>query len=159
MREHKGTIRVETSPAGTTFFVYFPLKKAKACKTEPVEQPGRLEGRILVLDDEKVLNELLKDILISLGCEVVSCSAPEEALFLYDKSFDLVMLDVVMPKISGVEVYKKLLLKNPSLKVLFMSGYTQDKEVNKIAEENPNVEFVKKPYSIQELYDKLSKML
>lgn len=159
VREHKGTIRVETSPAGTTFFVYFPLKKAKACKTEPVEQPGRLEGRILVLDDEKVLNELLKDILISLGCEVVSCSAPEEALFLYDKSFDLVMLDVVMPKISGVEVYKKLLLKNPSLKVLFMSGYTQDKEVNKIAEENPNVEFVKKPYSIQELYDKLSKML
>ena len=135
------------------------MKKAKACKTEPVEQPGRLEGRILVLDDEKVLNELLKDILISLGCEVVSCSAPEEALILYDKSFDVVMLDVVMPKISGVEVYKKMLLKNPALKVVFMSGYTQDKDVNKIVEKNPNAAFVKKPYSIQELHDKLAKML
>ncbi len=159
VREHKGTIRVETSPAGTTFYVYFPLKKAKACRAEDFEQPGQLGGKILVLDDEKILNELLKDILTSLGCEVVSCSAPEEALILYDKSFDVVMLDVVMPKISGVEVYKKMLLKNPALKVVFMSGYTQDKDVNKIVEKNPNAAFVKKPYSIQELHDKLAKML
>ena len=159
VREHKGTIRVETSPAGTIFYIYFPLKKAKVCRVEDFEQPGQLGGKILVLDDEKILNELLKDILTSLGCEVVSCSAPEEALILYDKSFDVVMLDVVMPKISGVEVYKKMLLKNPALKVVFMSGYTQDKDVNKILEKNPNASFVKKPYSIQELHDKLAKML
>ena len=78
---------------------------------------------------------------------------------MYDRGFDLVMLDVVMPKISGVEVYRKLLLKNPKLKAIFMSGYTQDQEVNKIVEENHNTAFVKKPYSIQELRDKLAKML
>mgnify|MGYP004627535869 CR=1 FL=1 len=159
VREHKGTIRVETSAAGTVFYVYFPLKKSKACQPEKFVQPAKLNGRILVLDDEKILNELLKDILMRLGCDVVSCNAPEEALVLYDRSFDLVMLDVVMPKISGVEVYQKLLLKNPKLKAIFMSGYTQDREVNKIVEENRNTAFVKKPYSIQELHDKLAKML
>ncbi len=159
VREHKGTIKVESSAAGTIFYVYFPLKKSKVCQTEKFVQPAKLSGRILVLDDEKILNELLKDILTRLGCDVVSCNAPEEALVLYDRSFDLVMLDVVMPKISGVEVYQKLLLKNPKLKAIFMSGYTQDREVNKIVEENRNTAFVKKPYSIQELHDKLAKML
>ncbi len=159
VREHRGTIRVESSSAGTVFYIYFPLKRFKACQTEKFTEPAKLSGRILILDDERILNELLKDILTGLGCDVVSCHAPEEALVLYDRGFDLVMLDVVMPKISGVEVYRKLLLKNPKLKAIFMSGYTQDQEVNKIVEENHNTAFVKKPYSIQELRDKLAKML
>lgn len=161
VQEHHGTIAVQSSSAGTIFRVYFPEQKEESCVVAADEKVRKLSGRILVLDDEKILLELLKDILNSLGCEVAAYSSAEDLLANYGdgRNFDVVMLDVIMPKMSGTEVYEKLRGINPDVRVIFMSGYSKDYEIERIVKENNKVEFVKKPYSLQELSHKLAKIL
>lgn len=115
----------------------------------------------MAVDDEKILSELLKDILETLGCEVVSFNNPLEAADYYagHPDFDVVMLDVLMPHLSGVELYYRLQKSNPGLKVIFMSGYSKDTEVEKIVAGNSRTAFIKKPYNVAELGEKLRGLL
>lgn len=159
--EHRGTIKVESSSKGTTFKIYFPLSAADVCiEKEPVV-PMPLKAKIMAVDDEKILSELLKDILETLGCEVVSFNNPLEAADYYagHPDFDVVMLDVLMPHLSGVELYYRLQKSNPGLKVIFMSGYSKDTEVEKIVAGNSRTAFIKKPYNVAELGEKLRGLL
>ncbi len=161
VQEHHGTIKVISSPKGTEFKICFPVSKAKYCNEKEVVIPQKINAKILIVDDEKILAELLKDILQSLGCEVVSFSVPEEALEYYshNRDFDVVMLDVLMPHWSGVELYEKMKKIMPNLKAVFMSGYSKDIEVEKIVEENLSTAFIRKPYSAADLSEKLRGLL
>ena len=160
VREHKGSLKIESFVGkGTNVFLYFPLCKSEDCSEEVKSTLKPIKAKVLVVDDEKILLELLKDILSHLGCEVVALQNPEDLLNVYDNTFDLVMLDVLMPRLTGVEVYQCLLKKNPQVKVIFMSGYSKDTDVERIVKENKNVDFVQKPYSIEALQDKIEKIM
>ena len=161
VQEHHGTIKVISSTKGTEFKICFPVSKAKYCMEKENARPLPVNAKIMVVDDEKILSELLKDILQSLGCEVMVFSSPDTAMDYYrsNHSFDVVMLDVLMPHVSGVELYEKMKKITPEMKFVFMSGYSKDTEVEKIVEISSDVAFIKKPYSAADLSEKLRELL
>lgn len=161
VREHQGTIRVETSEKGTVFHIYFPVSENKQC---PIVVPQKLEkiaAKILVVDDEKILLELMKDMLSSLGADVLTAGNSFQAVSAYKKNpdIDLVMLDVIMPEAGGTEVLEKLRRINPDVKVIFMSGYDKDNAVAEMVERDEKLGFINKPYRMVDCQQKISKML
>lgn len=155
--DHKGTIRVESSEKGTIFHIYFPVSEADVCMESEMPRFRKFKAKVMVVDDEKILLEMLKDILKSLNIEVIPFMNPLEAEDYYRQNpdFDMVILDVLMPHLSGVELYERLSLINPKVKVIFVSGYSKDNDIEKIIAENPRTRFIKKPYNVSELNEKL----
>lgn len=159
--EHKGTIRVESSIDGTSFYIYFPLIANKV--EEQIETPiaQSVKAKVLVVDDEKILLELMKDILITLGAEVITVNDALQAVDVYcqNPDIDVVMLDVIMPDKTGVEIYDELIKINPDIRVIFMSGYNKDNEVLGLVEKNANAAFINKPYAVADCQQKITNML
>ena len=148
---------------GTTFKVYIPVtheKKATISSTTlQVVHAGT--ARIMVVDDDENVLELIRDVLNELGYKVVAVNSPEEAIALMEREnipIDLLLTDVVMPKMSGKELVAKFSAVNPNIKVLFMSGYTNDAIVNHgILEEG--IEFLEKPFTASSLSRKIHNVL
>lgn len=160
VREHGGHITFESSENGSVFRVFLPLTEKLPPAVAVSDAPEPLKAKVLVADDEKILSELVKEILELLGAQAVTVNDPREAAAVYarEKDFDLVMLDVVMPEKSGRAVYEELKALNPRVKVIFMSGYDKDRELfQSTADEN--VGFLGKPFSAEECYRQAAKML
>ena len=130
-------------------------------KTVQRKKAGKLKAKVLVTDDEKILLELLGDILKAAGSEVIAVNDSLKAAEVYQNTpgIDLVMLDVIMPGKSGVDVYNELKEINPDVKVVFMSGYTRDAQINELVEKNENIEFINKPYAAADVVEKLAMLL
>ncbi|MDR1025862.1 MAG: response regulator [Lactobacillus sp.] len=158
---HDGTMKIDSSAKGTVFSIYFPVAKAKEKRKKKEGKIKEIKAKVLILDDEAILLELLKDMLESVGAEVITTTKPRDAIEIYEhkKDIDVVMLDVIMPTMNGIEVYEEMRKINPNVKVVLMSGYTQDKRIDGIVKNQKNVEFVRKPYMIKEVTSKLSKVL
>ena len=159
--EHKGSIIVRNRSKGTAFHIYFPITENKVQKTVQRKKAGKLKAKVLVTDDEKILLELLGDILKAAGSEVIAVNDSLKAAEVYQNTpgIDLVMLDVIMPGKSGVDVYNELKKINPDVKVVFMSGYTRDAQINELVEKNENIEFINKPYAAADVVEKLAMLL
>ncbi len=159
--EHKGTLRFESDGGGTCFYLYFPTTKQKKAQKQISQQIAPIQAKIMVVDDEKILLELMKDILVTLKAEVITVSVALKAAEVYRKNsgIDIVMLDVIMPGKGGVEVYEELLQINPDIKVIFMSGYNRDNELSSMVENNENAAFINKPYAVGECQRKIMEML
>lgn len=159
--EHKGSIRVRNRSKGTAFHIYFPIAENKAKKTVQRKKAGKLKAKVLVADDEKILLELLGDILKAAGSEVIAVNDAQKAVEAYQNTpdVDVVMLDVIMPGKSGVDVYNELRQLNPGIKVVFMSGYTRDAQISELVEKNENIEFINKPYAAADVVEKLAMLL
>ena len=155
---HVGFIDVYSEEGqGSTFNVYIPAMTSgenKTSKPEPGERAiVRGSGMILVADDDEVMRTTAADFLVLCGYTVVTASNGRECVELYQKfadRFDAVLLDMVMPILSGYDVYLKLLMLNPNVKVMLCSGFKQDQRVVKILELGA-VGFVQKPYSLHDL--------
>ena len=156
-----GTIKVRSSRRGTSFYVYFPVDEGVVPEVKEIASIEPIKGRILIVDDEKILLGLLRDMLMYLGMDVVATSDVQEAIKMYeeDKSFDLVMLDVLMPEKTGVELYEDLKRINSDIKVVFMSGYNGDTKVDSLVHSDDRIGFVSKPYHMAEVSAKISKVL
>jgi PAS domain S-box-containing protein len=148
---------------GTAVTVYFP--RAEAVEMVPDTpgagiQPNAGTQTILVVDDEKGLRELAKRMLERQGYTVLIAGDAAEAFQLADDhpSIDLLLTDVVMPGLSGPELTRQLLAGRPTLKVIYMSGYTDDAilqhEVLK-----PGIAFLNKPFTGQTLGNKIREVL
>lgn len=159
--EHRGTIRVESSVEGTSFYLYFPLVANKAEEKVETLTAQSVRAKVLVVDDEKILLELMKDILVTLGAEVITVNDALQAVEVYKQNpgIDVVMLDVIMPGKTGVEIYDELLAINPEIRVIFMSGYNKDNEVLGLVEKNANTAFISKPYGVADCQQKITDML
>jgi PAS domain S-box-containing protein len=150
-----GDIGVRSSPGrGARFEVVLPADLVEASESyldsdEPA--PGRGE-LILIVDDEKVLRELGKDILEGHGYRVATVSSGEEALdFLEaERAVALVILDVVMPGMGGTETFRRLRVRDRGLPVLLSSGLTAEESVIDILQEGA-AGFIPKPYGISDL--------
>lgn len=159
--EYGGTLRIVTSAAGSCFYLYFPLAEEADVSAGECLADGKINARVLVVDDDRVLRELLSDILQSFGVEVFAAATPEEAEKIYctSRNIDVVWLDVAMPEGNGIDVYERLKKVNPDVKVIFMSGYGQDGRLAELLKQDERADFIHKPYASSDCYNKLVGML
>ena len=116
--------------------------------------------RILVVDDDEAVRSVTFEMLKRLGFDVTTAdcgaSALEEASH---QSFDPVLLDLAMPKMSGVEVFSSLKEIEPDARVIFMTGYSRDEFSDLLAENEDTTAVLSKPFPMQELKVSVENML
>ncbi len=165
VKQNEGFIHLHSEPgSGTTFTIYLPHPDDTSLvekETTFVDiQPGRGET-VLIVEDDPTLMEMGQMMLQRLGYTVLSASTPGEAISLVEENrsdIQLFITDVVMPEMNGRELADRLMSIRPSLKHLFMSGYTADVIVHRgVLDEGIN--FIQKPFTINELAVKLRSVL
>jgi PAS domain S-box-containing protein len=164
VQQHNGFIDVYSEPGiGSTFNVYLPVfeEEATAVGTETDQEIPRGEGLVLVVDDEDMIRETARAILEECGYSVILASDGEEALRTFrdrHKEIRAVLLDMIMPRMSGKEAYQELKAMDPEVKVLFSSGFKQDERVESVLELGVQG-FVQKPYTLHVLSRAMHKVL
>jgi DNA-binding response OmpR family regulator len=148
-----GTIWVYSELArGTTFKIYMPDAADVTETYEPVEQPAAPLGgseTILLTEDDPAVRALAHQVLLRKGYNVIEAPAPSQAILVAERftgRIHLLLTDVVMPEMGGPELARRLISRRPEMKVLFMSGYTEDAIVHH-GVLNSGVEFLQKPFS------------
>jgi len=132
VKQHAGHIRVYSEPDhGTTFKVYLPATDNMETKSVAQRSTVLRVGTetILVVDDEASIRQLIKDILQPLGYRLLEASNGDEALRLCANAgevIDILLTDVIMPGMNGLELSKAIKARRPEIKTIFMSGYTQN---------------------------------
>jgi len=154
VRDHKGSISVYSEPGhGTVFNVYLPLCTTKSCEIEQSKELTRGYGNILLVDDEEILRNTGRCLLEELGYTVYTAEDGVQGIALYSQQrdiIDLVILDMVMPKLGGKETFIKLREINPNVRVLFCSGFHNEGTENQLRELGAKG-FIRKPYSMIDL--------
>ena len=123
--------------------------------------PLRGSETVLFVDDEDMILEVAEELLKWLGYKTLIAGSGKEAIEVYEaqkERVDMVILDMIMPDISGSEVYDRLKHINPEVKVLLSSGYTIDGAASEIMNRGCNG-FIQKPFKIKELSQKLREIL
>jgi len=162
VKQHRGNIWVYSEPdEGTVFKVYLPVAEETeiASESEPDFFEDQLTGSetVLVVEDDEEVRELVTHTLRTYGYQVLPAATPLEALALaaaHSHPPHLLLTDVVMPEMDGRELYTELVQTFPDLKVLFMSGYTDNVIVHH-GRLDPDVAFMAKPFSMQGLLKKV----
>lgn len=164
VKQGGGFINVYSEPGrGTTFKIYIPVSTGDIESLNIDEDQGPVLGSeaVFLVEDDEMVRKMVEVSLRKLGYTVLSAAGPEEALAIFPKeknTVDLLITDVVMPKMNGKVLYKRLKSVRPDLKVLYMSGYT----ANVIVDHgvlNKGVQFISKPFSIIELSNKVRNAL
>ena len=156
VKQNGGFINVYSEPGqGTTFKIYIPGVAEEEAGTEEIEEARVAygSGRVLLVEDEEMVREIAKEILEEIGYTVLVADTPQAALSLcenQDTRIDLLLTDVVMPGMSGVELKKKIEAIRPGIKVLFMSGYTSN-VIAKRGVLEKGVHFIQKPFRMKDL--------
>lgn len=163
IKGHRGIINVYSKPGqGTTFTIYLPASAKEV--VEEKTSPGIITmgtESILLVDDEEIVLEVSKRLLESLGYQVHAAAGGQEAIAVYMekiKKIDLVILDMIMPGLSGGETFDRLREINRKVKVLLSSGYSINGQAQDILNRGCNG-FLQKPFTLQKLSIKIRKML
>ena len=162
VKQSGGYVWVYSEPGkGTTFKLYFPVTDAQPANSEQRADilPLACEKRILVVEDEPEIREHLCECLRQLGYEVLEAADGQEAVELFEKhpgKVDMVLTDLVMPRMGGQELWTRLTALDPEIGFLFTSGYTQD---NALRREmlSPHNLFLTKPFSVADLSNALQR--
>jgi PAS domain S-box-containing protein len=162
---YKGRIEVESEVSkGTRFTILIPVSKNLPCesirdnKIEPSEKLKR-KLKILLVDDEKVISFGLKKFLESRGHQVTASLKAEEGLEHFEKEkFDLVLSDIAMPDMDGIELIKKIKEKSTETKVIAITGHILKEKENKAREAGAD-EVLIKPFKNEVLYMAISKLV
>ncbi|MBU4261360.1 MAG: response regulator [Proteobacteria bacterium] len=165
VKQNNGFINVYSEPGqGSTFKIYLPrhaAKNGKMRKERPAAPNAQGHETVLLVEDEAAILRVTKLMLENLGYRVLTASTPGEAILLakeHDGEIHLLVTDVVMPDMNGLDLAKKLISLYPGLRSLFMSGYTG----NVIAHHGilgDGINFLQKPFSIQALAAKVREVL
>jgi PAS domain S-box-containing protein len=163
VKQSGGYIKVRSAPQeGTEFAIYLPRGAGAPETGTPAEHPPEPEeGRLLVVEDEPAVSAALTRMLRAVGYVVTTARNGGEAweLFLAQKGdFDLLLTDLVMPELGGKELAEKCCVVNPALKVLFVSGYTQDSIFSQRTF-HKGTQFLSKPFSRDTILSKIATVL
>lgn len=163
VKQHDGHITLTSEPGiGTTFNIYLPTVRTSIEDTTEAAVPHDMRGseRILVAEDNDDVKRLITSILSEHGYDVVEADDGLEAIekFRQNPGIALLVLDSVMPKKNGREVYEAVREISPGIKVIFTSGYTKDVVLNKGIRER-EFEFVAKPLKPAILLQKIREVL
>jgi CheY-like chemotaxis protein len=159
-----GSIFVYSEPGrGTTFKVYLPAvdEEAPAAPSAPEEELARGSETVLVVEDEGALGEILTECLTSNGYQVLQAQhglAAMEVAERHPGPIHLLLTDVVMPGMGGPEVARQLTARRPDMKVLYMSGYTDDAVVVH-GVRTVDMPFLEKPFTAEGLARKVREVL
>jgi len=152
-----GRIRVLSEPGkGTTFEMLLPFHRSSRSDPPRDSLPGEWvagSGVALVVEDQPQVQRATRRILSAAGYHVLSAVDGEEALRVasgQSTPIDVLVTDVIMPGLSGVELSRRLLKQNPALAVVLVSGYA-GKEIAELAELGPDVQFLQKPFDAAKL--------
>jgi len=157
VKQHQGFINVYSEPGrGTTFRIYLPLGAETNLVMESTLKPSKPLGgeeTILLAEDEETIRELTRSILTEFGYTVLAAADGEEAVRQYEAHRDriqLLLFDLIMPKMSGKEAYDRICQSGGKVKAVFVSGYPQE-VVKKSGLLDHDFELVMKPVSPQNL--------
>ncbi|HJZ64122.1 MAG TPA: PAS domain S-box protein [Candidatus Acidoferrum sp.] len=165
VKQSGGYIWVYSEPGkGATFKVYFPRVDEQAeAGTRGSKSTSTKRGSetLLLVEDDDAVRELTEEVLSSQGYKVITASGPkqaEEIAAARGKEIDLVVTDVIMPTLSGRELVKRLMAMNPKLRVLYMSGYT-DNVIAQGGVLEEGLAFLQKPFTPRTLTQKVREVL
>jgi CheY-like chemotaxis protein len=163
VKNHNGIIRVYSEQHhGTTFNIYLPVSDAEEVADEEVNtELIRGNESILLVDDEESTVQVEQLMLKQLGYTVIPARSGREAVDLYKENaaaVDLVALDVIMPGLSGKDTYHELKKIDPHVKVLLVSGYSLNRQIEELLELGC-YGFIQKPFDIVQLSRKIRQML
>ena len=163
IKSHGGVINVHSKKGkGATFNIFLPASDKKLVKKENFNKKV-LKGAetVLLVDDEDMILYVGRDLLEKLGYKVLIANSGKETIKIYKKfwkEIDIVIMDIVMPRMGGEELYNKLKKINPEIKVLLSSGYDLNGLAGKILSRGCNG-FLQKPYKIKALSQEIRKIL
>ncbi len=153
VKNHRGFVRVYSEVGvGSTFRVYLPVsgepEPIAALKDEKTHPLG--SETLLVVDDEADIRDFIRDIFTEYGYQVLTASNGPEAIEMYRSrpgGIDLVILDMVMPRMDGRETFRRLREIDPGVRALLSSGYSQDGQAQKMMVEGVRG-FLQKPFEV-----------
>jgi len=165
VKQSGGYIWVYSEPGkGATFKVYFPRVDGPAQSDSLVKTETRAKGgseTVLLVEDDDTVRQLAEVILTGQGYRVIGADSPNKAEEIAAKSgqeIDLVLTDFIMPSMSGRELVKKLLAQNAKMRVLYMSGYT-DNVIAQGGVLEEGLAFLQKPFTPRALVQKVREVL
>ena len=160
VKQNGGFINIYSEPGkGTTIRIHIPRFMDEVSEEKVAEEapPEFCPATVLLVEDDDMVRGMTAEILNKFGYSVLIAETPIEALAFFEKEdtpIDLLISDVVMPQMSGAELVAKIKVIKPELKVLFMSGYTENVIVRQgVLKEG--IHFVQKPFSMKDLARKV----
>jgi two-component system, cell cycle sensor histidine kinase and response regulator CckA len=165
VKQSGGYLMVQSEPGcGTTFTMYLP-RVDEAAESRNVAAAGRVPAggseTVLLVEDEESVRQLVRETLESKGYRVLEADNGEAGLAVAaqcQEQIDLVITDVVMPELGGRELAQRLVKQRPHIKVLYLSGYTEDAIANEGTIESGKA-FLQKPFTLQSLARKVREVL
>lgn len=165
IKQHGGFISLESTPGrGSLFSIYLPPASGAAEESpagDGTTDVKRGTGRVLIIDDEKFITDVVKGILENSGYEVTAVNDPEAGVRIYAesyKSISLVMIDLSMPGRSGIDVFRELKKINSAIKAVLISGMLDDDTKSQAADMGFGG-FLYKPFQAPELTSMLKELL
>ncbi len=164
IQSHDGFVDIESELGkGAIFTIYLPASY-EALSEEADEEYVLLKGTetILIVDDEEIVRDTTSLMLTNLGYQVYLASDGMEAIKLYPRhkdEIDLIILDIIMPKMDGQQTYAHLKQINPDVRVLISSGYSQHGIIEEMLSDKGVVGFVNKPHGMMQLSKAVRKAL
>jgi CheY-like chemotaxis protein len=165
VRQHNGFVQVYSEVGlGSNFRVYLPAADAAADVARVTEAPQEVRGgteTLLVAEDHEGLRHLAVETLSGLGYDVIVANDGEQALAEFQRNrsrISLILLDVVMPKLSGPEVYERICAETPGFPVVFATGYSADIAMLQKAQAR-GLPILQKPYAPRDLARKIRETL
>ncbi|MBX3059448.1 MAG: response regulator [Anaerolineae bacterium] len=167
VKQNGGHIQVESRPGkGTTFYIYLPgvaVAEAERVVREPAALLPQGEESILLVEDEPAVRQIVTELLEQQGYTVYTAVNGEDALRLLESEempgkLDLLLTDIVMPRLTGTALADKVRGRYPELKIIFMSGYA-DESLTKQGTLEAGTAFVQKPFTLEVLARKIRQVL
>lgn len=157
VKQANGHIQVSSETnKGTQFSIFLPTIKGEAAVVEEADEPpaeslaSQSRHKVLVVEDDETMCDCISGLLVQYNYEVYSANRAEDALDFFEKSnapFDLLITDMILPKMRGSELAKRLLAKNPDMQVIYMTGYPEEILAKFNVPEDSVV--LKKPFSLK----------
>ncbi|HEY5460961.1 MAG TPA: ATP-binding protein [Deferrimonas sp.] len=169
VKQSGGHIRARSAPGrGTSFDVYLPVRKEgpeaskeKAANAAIAHRTGGRGENILLVEDEEMVRKLMLEGLRRDGYSVLAAGNAKEAISLLERDarpIDLLLTDLMMPGANGMELARHLMLSHPAMKVLLISGYTEE-EIGKFVRKESGTAFLQKPITPSVLSRKVREVL